>query len=186
MEKTINSMWNYFLVLEDDMNNTTRYIEPLGNEEVWSFEFLKTLILSCTEVESIFKIMCREIDDTKSAGDIGTYKSTILQKYPKVVDAKVTVKRLGKDIKPFEGWDKGPLAWWDAYQHVKHNRENHFKEATYKNAVTALSALYVLILYLSKIRNFEIDSCYSKYIDSDYALVWLVAKPPKKLPDFED
>ena len=185
MEKEIESMWNYFLVLEDDMNNTARYVEPLGNETVCSFEFLKILILSCTEIESIFKLICNEIDSTKSAGDIGAYKRAILGKYPKIVDAIVKVKRLGKNIKPFEGWNNGPLKWWDAYQHVKHNRGNYFQEATYMNAVTALSALYVLILYLSEIRNFEIESCFAKYIDSDYSIVWLVTTPPKKLPDFE-
>ena len=178
-------MWNYFLVLEADMNNTSRYVEPSGNESVWSFEFLKILILSCTEIESAFKQLCKEIDDTKKPGDIGEYKGIILKKYPQIVNAKVKVKRFKAEIKPFEGWDSGPLTWWDAYQHVKHTRDEYFNEATYINAVTALSALYILILYLSEVKKTEVESHQSEYIDSDYAIAWLVTNPDKKLPDFE-
>ena len=185
MSKKIDSLWNFFLVLDDDMNNTSRYVDPIGNENVWSFEFLKVLLLSCTESESIFKLMCRKIDSSNSCGNIGDYKRIILGAFPKIVNATVTVKRLEREIKPFEGWDVGPLQWWDAYQLVKHNRDGNFQKATYMNAITVLSALYILILYLSKIDGEQIESSDVKCINSPYMIRYLVCEPNKNLPGFE-
>lgn len=184
-EKALCGMWNYFLMLENDLDNTSRYIEPSMQENVYSFEFAKLLILACTEVESVFKAICFAIEEKQVAGEIGTYKATILGKYPKIVDSEVNVKRLGKSIKPFNGWDLGPLSWWDAYQSVKHSRGTHFSNATYINATTALAALYVLIFYLAEITGIEVENYNSKYIDSDYCCPHLICEPPKKLPDFE-
>lgn len=184
-EKELNNIWNYFLALEKDLDNTSRYIEPSGQENVFSFEFAKLLILACTEVESVFKAICFEIEGKQVSGNIGAYKHTVLSKYPKIVEARVHINRLGYDIEPFEGWDKGPLDWWDAYQLVKHSRRNYFKEATYINATKALSALYILIFYLSKITKIDFLDSESKYIESKYASPYLICQPSKKLPDFE-
>ena len=126
-EKTLRGMWNYFLMLESDLDNTSRYIEPSKQESVYSFEFAKLLILACTEVESVFKAICFEIEKKQVAGEIGTYKATILGKYPKIVNSVVNIKRLGRSIKPFEEWSSGSLSWWGAYQTVKHNRGSHFR-----------------------------------------------------------
>ena len=154
MSKEIDSLWNYFLVLDDDMNNTSRYVDPIGNENVWSFEFLKVLLLSCTESESIFKLMCRKIDSSGSCGNIGDDKKIILGEFPKIVNSTVTIKRLEREIKPFEGWDIGHLQWWDAYQLVKHNRDGNFQKATYmtRNASALrlmLGASHLIVLHIT-------------------------------------
>lgn len=185
-ERELHGIWNYFLCLEGDLSDTSRYIEPEGQENVHSFEFAKLLILACTEVESVFKAICLEITETNAPGDIGGYKGIILNKYPKIVNAEVVIKRLGRQITPFAGWDTGSLGWWDSYQHVKHSRGSHFKDATYSNAVTALSALYILIFYLAEIAGIEFENYTSKYIDSDYSSPHLLCQPFKKLPDYED
>lgn len=179
-------MWNYFLMLESDLDNTSRYIEPVGQENVFSFEFAKLLILACTEIESVFKAICFEIENKQVAGDIGTYKATILGKYPNIVHTTVIIKRLGRNIEPFYGWDTGPLPWWTAYNEVKHNRGSKFSNATYINATTAIAALYVLILYLAKITGIHFSEHESKYIDSDYVEGGILFGPSKRLPDFEE
>ncbi|MBP1565972.1 MAG: hypothetical protein IJP18_01900 [Oscillospiraceae bacterium] len=181
--QTLHNIWNYFLELEQDMKNTSRYIEPEEQENVYSFEFAKLIVLSCTEVESVFKLLCLEIIPGMEKGNMSDYKATILGKYPKIVDATVSISRWGKDIKPFNGWDTGKLSWWNAYQGIKHNRGANFSEATYKNAVYALSALYVLIFYYYALNG---DIPYgSKYIHSEYEPPFLLAKQAKELPDFE-
>lgn len=124
--QTINEIWNYYLTLEGDIANTSRFIEPSGQENVHSFEFAKILILACTELESVFKLLCLEITGKQPEGTIGKYKETILGRYPRIVDAVVSVKRWGRTIAPFEGWDIGKLSWWNAYQEVKHNRGEYF------------------------------------------------------------
>ena len=185
-EKEINGIWYYYLSIEDDLSNTSKYIEPDGQENVHSFEFAKLLILACTEIESVFKSICFEIEGEHVKGDIATYKNTILKKYPKIVNAEVSINRLGKTIKPFDKWDETRLSWWDAYQLVKHNRGNHFTDASYINAAMALSALYVLIFYLSEITKIPFANYKSEYISSAYANPHILCRADKKLPDFEE
>ena len=66
----INGIWNYYLSLEKDLDDTSRYIEPKGQENVFSFEFAKLLVLSCTELESVLKLLCYECSGEKR-GNIG-------------------------------------------------------------------------------------------------------------------
>ncbi len=181
----LEGIWNYYLSLESDISNTSRYIEPSGQEDVYSFEFAKLLILACTEIESVFKTICFEVVGKQPEGNISKYKEIILGKYPKIVNASVTVRRLSKNIEPFQGWSTGPLFWWSAYQEVKHSRGSHFNQATYKNAVYSIAALYVLILYLAKITNIHLTSFESSYIVSKYSMQAAYIGPTKLLPDFE-
>lgn len=188
-EATIHGMWNYYLMLEKDFENTSRYVEPFGQENVYSFEFAKLLILACTEVESVFKAICHEINSESVAENIIAYKGIILEKYPKITEAKVKIKYLNRSIFPFAEWkEKSDLAspsWWKAYQHVKHNRGGNFSKATYLNAVSALAALYILIFYLANITQIGFDNNASSYIVSDYSDVHLSWGSSVKLPDFE-
>ena len=105
----LDGIWNYYLSLESDLSNTSRYIEPLNQENVHSFEFAKLLILACTEIESVFKSICYSITGTQVTGNMGEYKRTILGKYPRITEAVVSVARLGKPIMPFDGWSHGKL-----------------------------------------------------------------------------
>jgi len=183
-EEMINGIWNYYLSLEKDLDNTSRYIEPKGQENVFSFEFAKLLVLSCTELESVMKLLCYECSGEKK-GNFGEYKKTILTYFPKIVFAEVQITRLSKTIRPFADWDKGKLFWWDAYGKIKHNREDNFKDATYQNVIYALSALYVSIFYLSKITRVDFSDYSSTYIRSIYSSHALTVAPMKKIPDLD-
>lgn len=185
-KEELNGIWNYYLTLETDLNNTSRYIEPAGQEEVHSFEFAKILILACTEIESVFKAICHEITGSEPEGNMGCYKEIILGNYPKIVNAMITIKRSERQLEPFHGWDAGKLKWWSAYQEVKHSRGKHFEQASYINAASAIAALYILIFYLAAISKISFDDVYSQYIYSDYSCRIYSVSPPKKLPDFED
>ncbi len=186
MKKTeLNSFWNYYLSIENDLSDTSQFIEPNGQENVYSFEFAKLLILACTEVEAVFKAICFEIKGEHVQGRMCEYKETILTAYPRIVEAEVAVDRLGRTIKPFDGWDKETPCWWKAYQRVKHNRKSYFTEATYMNATMAISVLYILIFYLSKITNISFSNYKSKYISSAYVNPYILCKADKELPDFE-
>ena len=184
-QQTLNEIWNYYLTLEADLSNTSRYIEPYGQENVHSFEFAKILILACTELESVFKLLCFEITEKQPEGNIGKYKEIILGKYPRITDAVVSVKRWGKSIIPFQEWGKGKLSWWNAYQEVKHNRGEHFSGASYSNAVYALAALYISIFYLAQIANIKFNDYVSTYIESDYSQTRIILGRTRQLPDLE-
>ena len=178
------NVWNYYLSLEEDIYATSRFIEPRGQEKTFSYEFLKLIVLSCTEVESVLKIICKEVTG-KEGGNIAEYKNMVLSAFPKIVNAEVYVPRWGQEIKPFAGWDTGKLLWWDSYVEIKHNRDNGFQSATYHNAVFALAALYILIHYLAKIIDYRIEAGISKYFISPYAFRFVISSPLRQLPDFE-
>lgn len=181
----LQNMWYYFLDLEKELADSSRYIEPEGQEDVYSFEFRKIIILACTECETAFKALCEIIDQSKNRGSIGDYKGIILGKYPKLVEAKVTISRWHKTIQPFKDWDNGKLEWWDVHQAIKHDRGSNLKQATYQNAVYTLSALYVLIFYLYRASSKYITELRSYYITSQYAPKYFVGKYDRELPDFE-
>lgn len=177
--------WNYFLSIEKDLSETSRYIEPEGQEDTYSFEFYKIIMLSCAEVETAFKYLCNLIDPSKKCGEISKYKEVILSKYPKICDCEVVVPRWkSKSLCPFKGWDSGSLTWWSAYQHLKHSRFTKISEATYQNAVSSLAALYVLILYLYKINGYDCKADDSTYFWSKYHPAQHYLPPLSELPDF--
>ena len=39
----VSNIWNYYLILEQDLSNTSRFIEPEGQDNVYSFEFARIL-----------------------------------------------------------------------------------------------------------------------------------------------
>ena len=180
----IKDSWNYFRSLSDDMAQTARYVEPIGQENVYSIEFSKIIILSCVELESVFKALCVEIDGSE-CGSIDKYKEKILGRFPRIVDAIVEIPRAGMQLKPFDGWGTGPLPWWKAYTDVKHTRGKLFCQASYQNAVYALSALYISILYYSEITNAKLHTADGGYLSSDYADTIISYGKVKSLPDFE-
>lgn len=179
--------WNYFLSIERDLSETSRYIEPDEQENTHSFEFYKIIMLSCAEIESAFKKLCKEVAPDGKHGNMENYKSVILKKFPRICSCKVVVPRWGsQEICPFAEWGSKPLFWWDAYQNVKHSRFSYMKEATYKNAVYALAALYVVLLYLYKINGQTCKGDDSTYFWSAYCPGAHYLPPLEELPDFSD
>jgi len=59
------------------------------------------------------------------------------------------------------------------------------EQATYRHAVTSISALYILIFYLAKIEDLTFRDYDSKYIDSNYCYGHLLVSPSEQLPGFE-
>lgn len=183
-ENELNTIWEYYLIIEEDLANTARFVEPAGQENVYSFEFEKIIILTCTEIEKVFKYIAKETCNN-NPGSMEEYKSFFLTNYPKIIEAVVSVSRLGREIKPFENWNQGSLRWWRAYNLLKHDSKDSIKNATCINAIYAMSALYVLILYLSKITNISFHNANSKFIHSNYGYVLLSCKNNGELPDFK-
>ena len=186
MVKEIHNMWYYFLELEKDLSDSSRYIEPSGQENVYSFEFRKIIILACTEFENISKTLCKIINDTAPRGNMKDYKATILKRFPKIIESETIINRWHNTIKPFVEWsvDGKHLEWWDAYNSLKHDNGAHIKEATYKNAVYALSAVYLLILYLARHSKVSWERLISHYITSQYAPHLFVNSSKEDLPDW--
>ncbi len=48
-------------------------------------------------------------------------------------------------LNPFVSWKTKVPVWWTAYNRLKHDRLNHYPEATYENAVLSLCALHQVL-----------------------------------------
>ena len=177
----LNNMWQYYLSIERDLSETSRYIEPEGQEDVHSFEFARILVLTCTEIESVFKQL-GQIGSGRKPGNMEDYKAQTLKMYPRIVDASVFIGRWNRQIQPFKGWDCGSLPWWKAYNSIKHDRGENFSQATYKNAAYSVGALYLLLAYLASATKMKLDIYEATYISSNYAPEFFLGRAPEPLP----
>ena len=115
----------------------------LSQQSVYSFEFARLLILICSELDVLFKVVCSSACPGSNPDSIGKYFSCVSGKYRPESEA-VRVDRLSRRILPFEHWgEKSPPAWWTAQNKVKHHRHEHFQEATLGNTLHALCGLFV-------------------------------------------
>ena len=100
-KEELTNIWNYYLVLDRDMDDTSRFVEHT-QRDVYSFEFQKLITLCCTEIENVFKLLCQNTPGANaSAGNMSQYKEIILTHYPKIVEAEVFLPRIGVTFRPF-------------------------------------------------------------------------------------
>ncbi len=178
--------WNYYLTIEQELAKTSRYVEPMGQEQVYSFEFARIIIVSCVEAESLLKAICnlKAPNPEEPYGNIGQYKKAMLEIIPEITDAKVFVRRYRKNIYPFGEWRDSSLSWWDAYNCIKHNRKSSIAMANYINAVTSVAAVYILNFYLAEFLELDFASYESQYFSSKYAMPLSFYAPREALPGF--
>ncbi|MBS1057908.1 MULTISPECIES: hypothetical protein [Gluconobacter] len=137
-----------------DLEEIFRYIEPnFRNFHTYSHKLRELLMISCTEVECIMRMIC---DDNVEEEDIprnnfyktGDYFN--LKEAMKLGEWSLTLKNYSglPPLKPFEPWSKDEptksLFWYDAYNKVKHHRERNIGESTLLNVLNAVSAIHIL------------------------------------------
>lgn len=152
---TIGSLehWNYFLALEKDLENLSRYIEFCqSNFNCYSLELARILLASASEVDVVAKQLCQKLNLGSEADNIHHYRDEIKIVYPQLPDFKVLIPRYGLTLLPWSNWNRsqGVPIWWTAYNKVKHHRNTDFKRANLKNVLNAVSGLFVVTLYFYK------------------------------------
>ncbi len=163
-----NTYWNYYLQIEKDFFETAPYCTiDEGNKNAFSTRYLQLHLSICSEIDTICKTFCKELDDgldLKSCG-INDYIRILCAKYPTFVTetVKLSNSKYGL-VQPWKGIDSGHIpSWWSDYNKIKHHRDEeqdgkpNYKLATQRNVILALSALYVLIEYWAA-KNFASDS----------------------------
>lgn len=158
----INIYWNYYLMLEKDFINITKYVALKEcNYCTCSDEIIKLIEVIGSECDLIFKKICG-IKLNSRSGNIKAY-SDILNTYPEIINEKIEVKHTNIILKPFKGWNKimpWELFWWKIYNEVKHNREENYDKGNFYILLNSLSALYLLEMYFCRKigrENYEID-----------------------------
>ena len=151
-----------YINIEKELRRLFNYIEPdESNKDVFSFELYSLLLRACTEVE----LNCKQIMEANGASPIGRHftmvdykkleQSSLLSKYKVVFKnwrkrntTTNEVEYVKKEIHPFENFDstigKAP-DWYDAYNKVKHNREENLEKANLDNCISAVAGILVLL-----------------------------------------
>lgn len=150
--KTPTLHWNYFLAIEKDLENLSRYIEfDKSNLNTFSIELTHILFSASSEVDVVMKQICNLIDPNKKVGNINDYRSFISTHSKDLINEEVIIHRYGITCKPWEKWREGENPdWWRSYNNVKHKRNNYYSEANLNNAINAVGALLINVLYYYK------------------------------------
>lgn len=126
-------------------------IEPADPcRDAFSHELRSLLLLSCTEVESSWKAILKEhqypgrrwnrVDYVRLADPLCLTQWTLaLCDHPS-----------WGVIAPFKTWSAtsstSSLAWYDAYNHTKHDREQGLVKATLQHTIDAVAAAYIMMV----------------------------------------
>ncbi len=142
--------WHYFIALSEDVERTTRFVEPsLDNFRTYSIEFTRLYLAIGSETDVAAKLLCEKINPKAKLDGIDTYRAIILAAYPDVPSIRVTIPRHEILLTPWKDWGSGvnPL-WWKNHNAVKHTRHKFFAEANLENTLNALGGLMILAGYL--------------------------------------
>jgi hypothetical protein len=146
--------WNYFIALEQDLAQTSRYIEfNENNYGTYSVELAHLLLASASEVDVIAKEICRFLAPAERAENINHYQNIICRKLPEFVEETVLIPRFKIELHPWLNWEQNinPL-WWQSYNKVKHQRSDYFHEANLKNVLNAMGGLLIAVFYYYKLK----------------------------------
>lgn len=118
--------------------------------ETFGHSIRNLLILACTEVESHWRGILTANGVVKKA-PFTTQDYVVLCKAMRLDEYAVVFPSYPwiAPKKPFDGWNIGAptqsLKWYDAYNAVKHDRENKFEQATLHHAFHAVTACGIMM-----------------------------------------
>jgi hypothetical protein len=141
--------WNYFLCIEDDLLNLSRWIEfAAENFACFSVELARLLMTCSSETDVVAKALCARIDASAGAASINKYQDLLVKHYRHLPLNTIQAPRFGLTLTPWENWSKpsNPPDWWTANNKVKHHRGDHFHFASLHNTLNAAAGLFTLLI----------------------------------------
>lgn len=141
--------WNYFLALESNLENLSRYIEFIEpNFNTYSIELAHLLLASSSEIDVVIKELCTLIAPGEKRDNINDYRQIIKAALPKFINEPIYINRYGISVSPWNNWngDANP-DWWRSYNNVKHERNLYFDQANLGNAIRSIGALLIVNYY---------------------------------------
>ena len=174
--------WNYLIALDQDLAKVSRFIEfSEANFNTYSIELAHLLLAASSEVDVVLKALCNLKNPAADHKNIDQYRKTIREKLPNLITEKCFIYRYCLELEPWSNWqgEENPI-WWRSYNKVKHQRDEHFSEANLKNALNAVSALSLVVLYYYR----EVFSQESQEAPLNFRDVTQKLKPEPDLIEF--
>ncbi|WP_122076980.1 hypothetical protein [Pseudophaeobacter sp. EL27] len=143
--------WRYLKVLDDDVSQLSRFIQPAeGNLNTYSLELARLLMIATQECDVLLKGICKGFGDDSVRNEHG-YRKVIRQKSPLISGVSVRVDPFDLTFRPFESWSNDETPdWWTANNKVKHQRTEHFEMANLRNVLSAISGVLIANLYFQR------------------------------------
>lgn len=144
-------------IILDDMAEVFKVVAPHSKQRsVYGHAIRNIIILACTELDA----RMQSILANNGVEPIGKYFEMKdyfkLKEVLKLNEYELSFYRycdLGT-FSPFSTWGNDEqLYWYQAYNHIKHNREKHFAEAKLFNAINAIMAYAIILIAQYGYRN---------------------------------
>jgi hypothetical protein len=156
IQSHIESHWNYFLAIENDLEQLARFVEfTQDNYSCYSLEIARILMAASAEVDVVCKQLAVVISQSAAnqisqPDNIHRYRDVISPRYPKIQRFTVEIPRYGLKLHPWDEWSNpnGVPIWWTGYNKTKHERHSEYRQANLKNALNSVAGLFVMVLYL--------------------------------------
>ena len=164
------------MALRYQLESVFRVIHPVEtNFSAFGHEIRNILILAATEVEAHWK----GILNAHGARGSSTHDYVKLAQALKLREYAIRIPFYPwlEPIRPFEGWvlSETPtknLSWYDAYQAVKHDRENQFERATLLNSLKAVCGCAVMLFAQFGTSGFHYRNEINSFFDVEEAPAW--------------
>lgn len=193
-EEQVLNYWNYSELLNGDLGNTTRFVEPTkDNYNTYSLEYTRIILSACSEIEVICRLICEMVDNgndytsPNSSMKMKDISKTLLIRFPNIYKAKQNLLYKHEIVYPFKEWENGiqPLSWWNDYNNIKHYRHDYFSKSTLINAINSVAALMILNSYLYELvtGNHAPSTNRMGMFSNCYSYKGIAVLPTEKLPD---
>jgi len=144
------SHWNFFLAVEEDLHQLSRFIEfTADNFETHSLELARILFAASAEVDVVSQQLCEQLVVGCHASNMNEYRKLLAEHLPVLGEVTTAIPRHGLTFQPWTNL-QGTSApdWWRAYNEVKHQRHEMYKSANLRNALNAVAGLFLITLFL--------------------------------------
>jgi len=134
-----------FELIQKDLHNLFDYVEPAeSNLPCYSYRIHELLVRTCIEVEANCKAILLENGYAKSGDlNINDYKKLDSSHHLSSYQVRLPLWHGAGALRtPFAAWASGGgVAWYQAYNAVKHDRHQRFHEANFGNLLDAVCGL---------------------------------------------
>jgi hypothetical protein len=142
--------WNYYRMLEGDLENAFRYIQPSPDHYgVYSDHFSMIILAASAEIENALNSIAHHISYTPKPNGILQYHACVTSRYSLFCDTEFAMPRFNGKFKPWKDWsDTTAPDWWtNGYNKIKHDRLSNPKAPTLERALNSVAALQSLLLH---------------------------------------
>lgn len=181
LERNLFEMhWQYYLSIENMLVKTNQYVTHSDkNKYVYSDEFASIILLSGSEIDSLFKKLCINygIQSINKYYKMTDYAQLFERKYLSndwglstgiltIYDDSIITFPFNKidATKPY-----GNLKWWKDYQSIKHDRIKNITKGNLLNAINLVAAQFILLRELLNFideysrKEYLLEKCWTEY-----------------------